>query len=75
MKTLNRSLLFAITALALTGTVFAQVPSTNDTSDLSHGNTGMGTGALGGPAPLNLTGGDRALLINTTGSFNTATGA
>jgi hypothetical protein len=76
MKTLSQSLLFAITALALAGTAYAQVPSTNDTSDGSA-NTGMGTGALGG---VNLSGtnntasGYEALFSNTTGTNNTASG-
>ena len=75
MKTLYQSLLLSIGALALAGTAFAQVPSTNDTSDGS-GNTGMGLGALGS----NTTGGDNtasgtdALNANTTGSLNTASG-
>jgi hypothetical protein len=79
MKTLHRSLLLSIGALALAGTAFAQVPSTNDTSD-GYDNTGMGTRALGGPTPVNLTGtyntasGYAALQANTTGSYNTASG-
>jgi hypothetical protein len=54
MKTLHQSLLLALGALALAGTAYAQVPSTNDTSttDGNH-NTGMGTGTLGGPAATN----------------------
>jgi hypothetical protein len=51
-----------IIELALAGAAYAQVPATNDTSDGSF-NTGMGTGALGGPTPVNL-----------TGSSNSATG-
>jgi IstB-like ATP binding protein len=78
MKTLYQSLLLAIGALALAGTAFAQVPSTNDTSD-TNDNTGMGTGALGGPAALssgvnNTASGSLALHANTTGSANTASG-
>ena len=51
MNALNRShlLMIAALALALAGTAFAQVPSSNDTSDTNY-NTGMGNGALGGPA-------------------------
>jgi endosialidase-like protein len=45
-----------IGTLAFAGATLAQVPSTNDTSDTISGNTGMGTGALGGPNPVNLTG-------------------
>jgi Chaperone of endosialidase len=76
MKNIWQSLVFA---LVLAGTAYAQVPSTNDTSDGSQ-NTGMGTGALGGPTPTNLTGnwntasGFQALYKNTTGSDNTASG-
>ena len=56
---IHRTLL--ICALAHAGTVFAQVPSTNDTSDGNY-NTGTGTGALGGPATSN------------HGQYNTAAG-
>jgi len=79
MKILFRSFLLAIGALALAGAAFAQVPSSNDTSD-TNGNTGMGTGALGGPSPTDLTGsyntasGDGALVGNTSGSRNTGSG-
>jgi hypothetical protein len=79
MKTLNHSSLILIGALALAGTAYAQVPSSNDTSDGS-GNTGMGSFALGGPTAKNLTGsfntasGFSALASNTTGNANTATG-
>jgi hypothetical protein len=80
MKTLYQSLLLSIGALALAGTAFAQVPSTNDTSDGGRFNTGMGTGALGGPAPMNgglynTASGYEALFSNTTGNYNTASGA
>ena len=76
MKTLHQTLSLALGTLALAGTAFSQVPSTNDTSDTNE-NTGMGTGALSGP---NLTGccntasGYQALYNNTTGGGNTATG-
>jgi endosialidase-like protein len=79
MKTLYQSLLLALGALALAGTAFAQVPSTNDTSG-TNANIGMGTGALGGPNAVNLTGGgntasgDTALANDTSGSDNTASG-
>lgn len=70
-----------IGTLTLAGTAHAQVPSTNDTSTTDGlFNTGMGTGALGGPTPANLTGGNntasgaRALFSNTTGTANTAAG-
>ena len=68
-----------ITALALAGTAYGQVPSANDTSDPNH-NTGMETGALGGPAATNgglynTASGYEALYHNTTGgSYNTAFG-
>jgi hypothetical protein len=63
----------------LSGAVYGQVPSTNDTSD-GNENTGMGTGALGGPAGLNngfsnTASGFEALFSNTTGNFNIVTGA
>jgi hypothetical protein len=79
MKTLYQSLLFTIAALALAGTAYGQVPSTNDTSD-KNGNTGMGTNALGGPLATNSglfnTGvGVLALgAITTNGQYNTAVG-
>src|SRR5204862_2268515 len=75
-----------IGALALPGTAFAQVPSTNDTSD-THYNTGMGSFTLGAlasgscqwsPAPVgcfNTASGYGALYNNTVGSVNTASGA
>ncbi|MGA2191729.1 MAG: hypothetical protein ABSH33_24750, partial [Steroidobacteraceae bacterium] len=69
-------------ALALLSTApYAQVPSTNDTSDPNF-NTGMGTGALGGPAASNVGSyntavGYDALSSNsyTLGSYNTASGS
>jgi hypothetical protein len=81
MKILYRSLFGLIGALAIAGKTFAQVPNTNDTStsDATQ-NTGMGTGALGGPNPANLTGygntasGYNALYSNTAGYANTASG-
>jgi hypothetical protein len=78
MKTRYQSLLVSITALALAGTAYAQVPSTNDKSD-GNSNTGMGTGALGGPAATNNGSGNtasgyEALYSNSTGSNNTASG-
>jgi Chaperone of endosialidase len=73
--------LVSIGALALAGTAYAQVPASNDTSTSDgNQNTGMGSGALGGPTPVNLTGthntasGFEALLHDTTGSANTASG-
>jgi hypothetical protein len=45
MNTLHQSLLLAVGALALAGSAYAQVPSTNDSSD-SNGNTGSGKQAL-----------------------------
>jgi hypothetical protein len=80
MKTLHQPLLLAIAALALAGTAFAQVPSTNDTSTTDgNSNTGMGTGALGGPAATsggieNTAVGFDALKANTSGNFNSALG-
>ena len=79
MNAFYRSTLGLLGALVLAATAFAQVPSSNDTSDGSQ-NTGMGTGALGGPTPTNLTGsyntasGYSALSNNTSGEYNTATG-
>jgi len=63
MNTLRTSRLGLIAALALAGMAYGQVPATNDTSD-SGGNTGMGTGALGGPANS----------LETIGGSNTACG-
>src|SRR5213082_1001563 len=74
-----------IGALALAGTAFAQVPSTNDTSD-SYYNTGMGSFTLRAlasgscqwsPAPVgcfNTASGYGALFSNTTGFANVAVG-
>jgi hypothetical protein len=50
MITLNAPSLILLSTLAIFGNAFAQVPSTNDTS--LGTNTGMGSGALGGPMPL-----------------------
>jgi hypothetical protein len=79
MKTLYQSLLLTLGALAFAGTAFAQVPSSNDTSDES-GNTGMGYAALGGPAATNggaynTASGAGTLASNTNGNSNTADGA
>jgi len=82
MKTLYQTLSLAITALALAGTAYAQVPAGswtgNDTSD-GNGNTGMGTGALGtgsSNAGLDNTAtGYQALYSNMSGGYsNTASG-
>src|SRR5213078_490582 len=73
-----------IGALALAGATFAQVPSTNDTSDTYY-NTGMGsfalralaTGSCQSPAPVgcfNTASGYAALYSNTTGFANVASG-
>jgi hypothetical protein len=82
MKTLNRSPLILITALvAMAGSAYGQVPSTNDTSTADGlFNTGMGTGALGGPTAANLSGGMNtasgwyALASDSTGTQNSAFG-
>jgi hypothetical protein len=78
MNTLYGSTLGLIGALALAGAAFAQVPSSNDTSD-ANGNTGMGSYSLGGPAASNggldnTASGKYALGSNTTGGGNTASG-
>src|ERR1700694_4465063 len=81
MKTLYRSTLGLIGALALAGATFAQVPSTNDPSD-AYSNTGMGMGALANLIPgtpptggnVNTASGMNALYFNTTGYANTASG-
>jgi hypothetical protein len=85
MKTLYQTLLLAIGVLAFAGTAYAQVPSSNDTSD-GFGNTGTGTGALQSLTAgacqngsnlgcYNTAAGSRALQLNTTGEYNTAVGA
>ena len=72
-KTMKAISKWTIVSALLAGAAYAQVPSTNDTSD-GNDNTGMGTGALGGPNPVNLTGnfntaaGFQALFANTTGA-------
>jgi trimeric autotransporter adhesin len=90
MNTLYRSSLGLMVAIAVTGTAYAQVPSTNDTSD-EYNNTGMGTNALSGgginsaceigePNLLssdcyNTAAGYAALSSNTTGgNYNTGVG-
>jgi trimeric autotransporter adhesin len=75
MKTLLQSLLLALGALALAGAAFAQVPSTNDTSDGLE-NTGMGRFALSAltTGTQNTASGFGTLQLNTTGSANTASG-
>jgi len=74
MNTLSKWL--ALSGL-LTGTVFGQVPSTNDTSD-GNFNTGMGTGALGltgsDVGDRNTASGYEALYSNGVGYSNTADG-
>jgi hypothetical protein len=85
MKTLFQPLLLVLAALALAGAAYAQVPSSNDTSD-GFGNTGMGTGALqtltagacqngSNLGCYNTAAGSQALQLNTTGEYNTAVGA
>ena len=85
MKTLHQSLLLTIGGL--TATAYAQVPSTNDTSD-QYFNTGMGTNALFSVTPktavcanvypgygaCNTAAGYEALYSNTIGTANTAAG-
>jgi hypothetical protein len=83
MKSLYQSLLLTLGAFALAGTANSQVPqgmwTGNDTSD-GHSNTGMGIGALGGPAATNgghanTASGYNALASNTVGGDeNTAAG-
>ena len=64
MKLLNQSMwVLVVVTLAVAGTSNAQVPASNDKSD-ANANTGMGTGALGGPAALN------SGLQNTAAGFN-----
>jgi hypothetical protein len=71
-----QSLASAISALALAGTAYAQVPASND-SDVAK-NTGMGPGALGNGArndgSFNTASGWYALGGNTNGMGNTASG-
>jgi hypothetical protein len=80
MQSFNRSAWILAGALAAAGTVRAQVPPTNDTSD-GNANTGMGTGALGGPTDVNFglnntAAGAYALYANKRGGDdNTAVGA
>ncbi len=62
----------------MSGTVYGQVPSTNDTSD-THQNTGMGSVALNHTSTTiyganNTAAGYATLYFNTTGSENTAIG-
>ena len=76
MKNLYSYLLLAISTLAAAGTAFAQVPSTNDTSDTTLFNTGGGSGAIN-PATTgndNTAYGYAALTSNTSGESNTAFG-
>jgi hypothetical protein len=79
MKTLYQSLLLAMSALALAGTAYAQVPlgtwSGNDISD-NNANTGMGTNALHSltTGSSNTGSGFQTLINNTTGNRNTASG-
>ena len=78
MKNLCKCLLAFFALCPMAESAYAQVPSTNDTS--AGSNTGMGSGALGGPSPAHLTGaentaaGNDALSDNTSGSENTAAG-
>jgi Chaperone of endosialidase len=80
MKTLNRSSLVMIAALAaMAGSAYGQQPPDVVTSD-GQGNTAMGTDALFSltPSPpygvYNTASGYEALYNNTTGAFNTASG-
>jgi hypothetical protein len=79
MKTPLKRNLVSIGAFALAGAAYAQVPSTNDTSDSNH-NTGTGSLALSGPAAT-LTGehntgvGFGTLYNITSGTGNTAVGS
>jgi hypothetical protein len=85
MNTLYASALGLLGAFALAGPVYAQVPSSNDTSD-AFGNTGMGTNALFSVTPsgncnsnifagtCNTASGYQALYSNTAGNWNTAFG-
>jgi Chaperone of endosialidase len=69
---------FAVSTLMLAGATHAQVPSSNDTSDTNF-NTGMGSGALGGPAATgmglyNTAAGYHALHANNSGQYDSALG-
>jgi hypothetical protein len=80
MKTLFQALLLALGALALAGTAYAQVPTSNDKSTADGDqNTGGGTGALlglqNGNGIKNTAYGYSALADNSFGSQNTAGGA
>ncbi len=57
----------------LAGTAYGQVPSTNDTTDLS-GNTGMGSFAHHSDGGSDNTASGFDALFFNTGSFNTASG-
>jgi hypothetical protein len=67
-----------IVALVSAGVAHGQVPASNDTSSEFDFNTGMGTGALGGPAATNAGQGNTAVgfgtLKNNSGNGNTASG-
>ena len=74
----------ATALMLLSGAAYAQVPSTNDTSDI-YNNTGMGSGSLsaliGTPTCVtppsgcsNTASGEVALGRNSTGNYNTAIG-
>jgi hypothetical protein len=71
MRTLYQTLILSVGALVLVATGFAQVPSSNDTSD-GNLNTGMGSLALGGPVATRTPDTRRS---NTTGTYNTGTRA
>ena len=76
MKTFYQSLLLAFGALALAGTSFAQVPSTNDTSDTTSRTTAGGFGAIktSSTGTDNTAHGFEPLYYNTTGSYNSVFG-
>ena len=74
MKTISK---WATALVLISGAAYGQVPASNDTSDPVQ-NTGMGTGALGGPAASNVgyyntASGYQALYYNI-GNDNTAAG-
>jgi len=78
MKTISK---WTTVLMLLSGAVYAQVPSTNDTSD-RFGNTGMGTNALISVTPGtgfngtdNTAAGYNALGVNTIGFDNAAFGS